>query len=326
MSRLIGLVAILLVGPAWAAKPAIKCPAGTELIGAAPPQGTEVYCQKRLDTGEFVKHGPYRSWAKAGVPLVVGEFDEGLETGEWTQFHGGIEVDGRWSDAKNQPKYKGRYESGKEVGLWSAWHPNGQLGLQTTYVNGAEDGVARGWFPNGRRQKEVSYQVGVRHGPRLEWYENGSPKIEANYVLGYLDGPWLRWSEDGNPLERGSYLEGKPAGKWKAWSGPGEVSWAGEFDTHGVAQGRWFHCFHHLVAEKVCFDGEVVNGLRDGLWTTRNKSAEYTVHFKAGELHGRCESRWQGKLEQVIETKDRFYRAGCLPFGLPDLPTVPKPD
>jgi antitoxin component YwqK of YwqJK toxin-antitoxin module len=339
----------------------IRCPARTERIGDAPPQGLKVYCQKRTETGENEKHGPYREWNQDGLLVLSGDFERGVQHGEWLEYHGGTETDYRWTTAKNQPKSKGKFESGKRTGPWSAWHSNGQLSLQATFLDGELDGLAREWHPNGRRASEVTFKQGARHGPRLEWFDNGSSKIEANYTQGKPDGLWTTWFRDGGLKERGTFREGTRAGHWKVWSASERLHWSGDFGPDGVAHGHWVQNTYSMIGD-MSHEGEVVNGLREGSWTVRYNHNTYVATYKGGQLNGRCEVFSEGELFTAVTYRDgivhgesitrnkngtisRVYENGrevsctpssacrhtgsllhCLPYGLPPIPKAMEPE
>lgn len=62
--------------------------------------------------------GPYLEWYKVdstSIALTAGQFHHGERTGRWTWFYG-----------NGNPQRQGRYQRGKEVGLWRTWDPQGR--------------------------------------------------------------------------------------------------------------------------------------------------------------------------------------------------------
>jgi hypothetical protein len=52
------------------------CPFGAELAGAHPPNGTTEWCQRKDQTGSYVKYGVFRVWRDDGRIMDHGYFDE----------------------------------------------------------------------------------------------------------------------------------------------------------------------------------------------------------------------------------------------------------
>lgn len=64
-------------------------------------------------------NGEYTEWFKVdstSVGLIIGRYKDGVREGRWT-----------WFFANGNPKQQGRYEHGKQVGLWRTWDPGGRL-------------------------------------------------------------------------------------------------------------------------------------------------------------------------------------------------------
>ena len=51
------------------------------------------------------------------------------------------------------------FKDGKENGLRTNWHKNGQLELEGYYKNGVKDGIWRQWNDNGQLRKEEKYAL-----------------------------------------------------------------------------------------------------------------------------------------------------------------------
>lgn len=123
------------------------CPAGDTLIGAPPPRGSELYCQKTI-AGKPVKDGPFVVYADGGGKLIEGNYRDGVQEGPWTtwyengqhsatdHFHNGLQ-DGphiSWY-ANGQKAIAGNYQAGKRAGVWTRWDPSGMTSRQQTWRN-----------------------------------------------------------------------------------------------------------------------------------------------------------------------------------------------
>ncbi len=125
------------------------CPAGATLMGAPPPNGQEVWCQK-IVKGKPVKDGRFILYADSGEKLIEGVYCDGLQEGEWTtwyengqrsaidHYHGGLQ-DGLHTSwyANGRKSIEGNYRAGQRIGVWTRWDPSGVTSKLDTYNNGA---------------------------------------------------------------------------------------------------------------------------------------------------------------------------------------------
>jgi hypothetical protein len=83
------------------------CPAGSEMNGAAPPEGSKQWCSR---PSGGLKHGWMTSWHENGQPELAGEYHDGLR-----------------------------------IGVWTRWHPNGEKRVQAEFADGRQDGALIAW-------------------------------------------------------------------------------------------------------------------------------------------------------------------------------------
>ena len=57
---------------------------------------------------------------------------------------------------------KGYVKDGKQVGLWVAYHENGQLKIKQNYVDGKKDGIREYFNQDGSLEKTETYKDGVK--------------------------------------------------------------------------------------------------------------------------------------------------------------------
>ena len=124
------------------------CPAGTKLMGAAPPKGTELWCQKTID-GKSVKDGPFIVYATSGNKMIEGSYRDGVQEGEWTLWY---ENGARAS--------LDHYQDGIRNGLHTSWYATGQKALEGDYRDGKREGVWTHWDPSGLRSQKTLYRNG----------------------------------------------------------------------------------------------------------------------------------------------------------------------
>jgi hypothetical protein len=146
------------------------CPDGARLLGAAPPEGSRIWCE----TSEGVSDGPLTVWYPSGTK----------------------KADGRW-------------RADEQDGPWTTWYPDGTRKTQGTYDAGAMVGVWTSWGPDGNRTTEVVHG-GHGETYYRSWRPVGTVQQEGTYLDGREHGTWTRWSPDGNVATRRTYDHGEP--------------------------------------------------------------------------------------------------------------------
>jgi hypothetical protein len=153
------------------------CPAGTERMGAAPPDGFEVWCERPTEPPERRREGPARAY-----------YDDG-----------GL--------AREQ-----RFEAGRLVGPFREFHRNGRLARNGTYAAGERDGTWLIFRESGVKEEESEYARGAKHGAFVTYHPDGRKKTEGRFCRDLQCGTWTSWDEAGRELGRVRYeeLKGTP--------------------------------------------------------------------------------------------------------------------
>jgi MORN repeat variant len=126
----------------------ISCPAGAKLMGAPPPKGFEVWCQKNVN-GRSVKDGPFIVYAGGGDRMIEGTYRDGIQQGEWTLWYeNGVRAS------------LDHYDDGLQNGLHMSWYANGQKALEGEYRHGKREGVWIQWDPSGLSSRKMMYRAG----------------------------------------------------------------------------------------------------------------------------------------------------------------------
>lgn len=104
-----------------------RCPKGSRLAGARPPQGVEQWCEHRASPRsgwgkKVVRHGPQWTW-----------FDNGLLNSRYV------------------------YEDGRLDGPWTEWYPNGKKRAEGRYSFDTKDGLQTEWLPDGTKKSELRF-------------------------------------------------------------------------------------------------------------------------------------------------------------------------
>jgi antitoxin component YwqK of YwqJK toxin-antitoxin module len=125
-----------------------SCPQGATLMGAAPPRGQEVWCQKIVD-GEPVKEGVFIVYANGGGKMIEGAYRDGRQDGEWTM----------WFDNGRRAAVD-HYRAGVQDGTHISWYASGVKALEGNYRDGKRVGVWTRWDPTGLNSHKQNYQAG----------------------------------------------------------------------------------------------------------------------------------------------------------------------
>lgn len=154
------------------------CPKPATLKGAAPPDGTRVWCER--DDGSY--DGPSTTFYADGVRRSDANYREGRMHGPWRQFY----PDGR-------PRSEGEYADGRDVGLWRSYHDNGKLATEARH---ADDGT-------------VAF---------VAYAQSGAKEREGKFVDGLEQGEWTVWGADGKPqtvtYEKGRIVATAETSRW----------------------------------------------------------------------------------------------------------------
>lgn len=114
------------------------CPDGATLEGAAPPDGTEVWCAR--DDG--TKHGPSTTWHEGGTGKAA----------------------------------EGRYRDGNQHGVWTWWSAGDSPWRQVVFDHGIRDGRVVLWNDQGSVTRVEEWERGTR--TRATDFEDGRPVVD----------------------------------------------------------------------------------------------------------------------------------------------------
>jgi antitoxin component YwqK of YwqJK toxin-antitoxin module len=128
-----------------AAEQPLTCPPGATLMGAPPPKGEEVWCEKVVN-GKPVKDGIFIVYGTGGGKML-----------------------------------EGYYRDGKQDGLWTMWYENGARAAVDHYQGGVRDGPHTSWYANGAKSIEGNYRNGKREGVWTRWDPSGLTSHQQNY-------------------------------------------------------------------------------------------------------------------------------------------------
>ena len=126
-----------------------------------------------------------------------------------------------------------------------------------------------------RRSQKKHYKDGnTKHGLWTEWFRNRQKKVEAHYKDGKQDGRVTEWYMNGQKKSEKHYKDGNNDGKWITWHENGHKKVEKIFqDGKLIAQTDWDEAGNKT-------EGIVADGVRQGLWTTVDKSGKIIVQVE----------------------------------------------
>lgn len=156
--------------------PRLKCPDGTEKVGAAPPEGFRVWCRARLPSGRYEQQGGEVTFHReTGEVAAEGSYDAGRKSGTWLQFYETGEL--QWEET---------FEDGRVQGLSTEYWPDGTKRSEGLKVDGYEDGDWNYWHENGQLFKQGAWEDREPNGTWIEYDETGKPVRERQYMFGRM--------------------------------------------------------------------------------------------------------------------------------------------
>ncbi len=102
-------------------------------------------------------------------------------------------------------KSKVNFVDGKEHGVYTSYHDNGQVKLTVNYTNGQKDGLQRVYYDNGQLGEQVTYKKGRREGLFIEWDKDGFKISEVMYKHNYKVGLKKYFDKEGRVIKTQEY-------------------------------------------------------------------------------------------------------------------------
>lgn len=157
-------------GAQEAASSPFRCPEGTVRLGASPPAGYEVWCERPEEPPERRREGPERTY-----------YDDG-----------GLAKASEW-------------KAGRLHGPFVEWYRNGRPARAGEYRDGEREGVWKVFFENGPLEEECGYQGGERHGRFASYFADGRRRVEGRFCHGLQCATWTSWDDEGRVVGSTEY-------------------------------------------------------------------------------------------------------------------------
>ncbi len=305
--------------------------------------------------GNYINHGSWKMWDKAGNPVAQGEFRFGNRTGTWVRWYRTItEVDLLqkipYRDFAGPFISQATFEHGQLHGTWNIYDGKKKKISQWSFVDGKRHGPSIWWFPNGKKMREIQYRDGQIDGQLIEMGSAGTVTSNLTYQEGRKLARKNSTYPGGAKKSQGLYLFAKDieqspddwwtaklmvtikAGKdekqgpWISWHSNGQRQLEGTYD-HDLQVGlfSWWHANGQKALE-----GRYDAGKQDGDWTWWYPNGQKSIH---GEYaHGNPTGRWTWWKEdgRVAQAADLSHSEGVVidtpkPMEPAPMPQVRKP-
>jgi len=108
---------------------------------------------------------------------------------------------------------EGTFKQGSYEGVWTYWHPNGQICKSVTFKNCKPDGEFEVFRSDGTRLAKRSYEDGTRHGKWISYFDDGEqPMVEYNFDHGVFSDVRTSYYENGQKRQEIHFKDGKRHG------------------------------------------------------------------------------------------------------------------
>ncbi|MCT4589371.1 MAG: hypothetical protein N4A71_16220 [Carboxylicivirga sp.] len=276
-------------------------------------------------------NGLWQWYNEDGQMIKQGHYKMGLEDSIWFNYHengavldSGKYINGRktgtWKNWYNTSKLlqEGKYERDRQVGLWKSYHENGQLATIGEIKESIPVGEWLIYFENGQletrmihesREKLIIKDVWNKKGKQLvkngngtykTYYPSGQLSAEGKVKDGLRYGKWISYYTNGKKREIGEY-ENEIYKIQNSWDSEGKAM---------VVDGNGDYQSYYDDETKIHQTGQVLNGLREGTWSTLYESTQslYQVdNYKAGRQLGESKVYYEtGELYASGQMKDNI--------------------
>ncbi len=186
----------------------------------------------------------------------INQFDQdGKKHGVWQ---------GHYEESKRL-RYKGSFEHGKEVGIFTYYDDTKSASVVATREFSPKDDSAYTIFYNQKKNKiSEGKTIGKLHEGEWIYYHENSPTVmtRENYKKGKLDGLRSVYFPNGKIAEEIQYKNGVRHGPYKKYTPTGivleETTYKnGEMDGNAIFRS---------ADGKIASEGKFVNGLKKGIW------------------------------------------------------------
>ena len=279
--------------------------------------------------GNYINHGPWKTWDQSGRLVAQGDFDHGQRTGTWVRWYRtAIEA-----ELLNTPPYEqfinpfisqAAFKAGRLHGAWTIYDSKMHKISQWHFVDGRRHGTSTWWHATGKKMREVTYRDGEIEGQLLVWNPDGALKTKETYQDGRKLAEKVTHHNGGQKKSAGTYLFAKeveqtPDDWWNckpavntksgrdekhgpatAWYANGQRQVEGAYEQD-VPLGRFI--WWHENGQKA-LEGSFDDGKQDGPWSWWYPSGQKSIegYYVSGAPTGRW--TWWKEDGKVAQSAD----------------------
>ncbi len=246
--------------------------------------------------GSFLRDTQQGSWVDYytdGKVSSEGNYSMGRQEGPWTFYFENAKIsqkgfyhldfpDSTWEYYYENGKLssKGAYNLGQSIGFWGYWNEDGSKAQELEFDS---DGVSK--TLNKWTDKSIP-EIANGNGIYKEYFDNGLLAETGNIKDGYRTDRWEKNYATGKSMEQGEYKKGEYY-LTNSWSPTGKamvINGVGLFESYYDSAGSVYET------------GQIINGLRSGLWKTNsvfsgNVSVE--TNYSDGQPNGLYKSYYE---------------------------------
>lgn len=217
--------------------PIKTCPQNGKIVGAPPPKGNSVWCERPGANGKIVRDGPYFKFHSNGQKAIQGSFVDGKANGLFLfwlpdgnkveekgyrngQLHGAYVKYGK----DNQKVLEGRYALGKKNGEFAFYGKGGRLKQKGSFRDNIKDGVWTTYNRDGQPRNKFTFKAGKKNGKAELYYSNGQLRAQGSYKENEQHGVWVNFFQEGNPKAQGAFVDGEKNGPWSFFRRDGQLT------------------------------------------------------------------------------------------------------
>jgi len=168
-----------------------------------------------------------------------------------------------WYNKDGSRDWEVTYKSGKKHGAEREWYSFDTLYSVDNYINGKLNGEALTYYENGKLMEQEFYKDDKHFGDAKSWYESGTIESLVKYNAYYVDSVY-HWYENGDKKLEGILIPSE--------LGFSNIKYLNCWDStgnHNVVNGNGYLT---LENDNKYWEGEIVNGLQDGVWNKYQKT------------------------------------------------------
>ncbi len=157
-------------------------------------------------------------------------------------------------------KYRVNRRSRLPVGTYRLYLPNGQIGIERTFVKGKIEGEERIYYDNGQLEKIATYKNGVYEGNFIFYYPDGKLEQEGTYSDDRIVGKLKTYYRSGELKEIVTFEQGEENGDFIEYFANGNIKTEGGYKGGNFLDGliKRYDEEGNLIQKSQCDKGDCI--------------------------------------------------------------------